>query len=104
MRAMICHRIFGICMVAGFLTMGRTAVFAAEFIPLGYLPGGFAFSDAWAVSADGSTVVGQASTPAGFETVRWTFPQGIEPLGIRVGSPGAGGFGRWQCSRWYSRH
>jgi probable HAF family extracellular repeat protein len=39
---------------------------------LGHLPGGFAFSQATAVSADGSHIAGMAATPLGYEPFLWS--------------------------------
>lgn len=55
----------------------------AEFIPLGFLPGGD-FSAALAVSADGSTVVGMsrsATSGSRTEAFRWTRSGGVASLG-----------------------
>lgn len=60
---------------------------AAEFIPLGYLPGGFFSSSASDVSADGNVVVGQShSANAGIEAFRWTRSTGMVGLGDFPGS------------------
>ncbi len=64
-----------------------------SFQGLGDLPGGYFDSRAWAVSADGGTVVGRAwsldpdwgNGPLGFEAMRWTARDGLMGLG---GLPG----------------
>jgi probable HAF family extracellular repeat protein len=60
---------------------------AAGMVGLGYLPGGHAFSFANAISADGSTVVGDASSGSGNEAFRWTAGEGIVGLGDLPGGP-----------------
>ena len=66
-------------LIAFFIVSGVT--FAASFQGLGDLPGGNAFSDSTAISADGSTVVGASSSANGYEAFRWTQQEGIQPLG-----------------------
>lgn len=56
-------------------------VTAASFQGLGDLPGGRIFSEANAVSADGSTVVGHSYSRHGSEAFRWTKRSGIVGLG-----------------------
>jgi probable HAF family extracellular repeat protein len=58
----------------------------ALFVPLGDLPGGFFVSEAFGVSADGSTVVGVSSSEAGYEAFRWTSADGMVGLGFLPGS------------------
>jgi len=54
---------------------------AASFTPLGYLPGGYAFSEANDVSADGRVVVGQAQHGGvGNEAFRWTANGGMQGI------------------------
>ncbi|MCZ6698278.1 MAG: PEP-CTERM sorting domain-containing protein, partial [Planctomycetota bacterium] len=53
----------------------------ASFQGLGDLPGASFDSMAFAVSADGSTVVGRGLVPAGFEAFRWTQAGGMVGLG-----------------------
>ena len=48
---------------------------------LGDLPGGGFMSFANAVSADGQTIVGQGSVPAGLQAFRWTSAEGMVDLG-----------------------
>src|SRR5262249_20178086 len=57
-----------------------TAPARADFVPLGFLPGG-STSLAFAVSADGTVVVGQAISAMGPEAFRWTATSGIEGIG-----------------------
>jgi probable HAF family extracellular repeat protein len=59
-----------------------SSLYGAEFRILGKLRPTDQFSDAYEVSADGSTVVGISHTGTWFEAVRWTFPRGIESLGL----------------------
>jgi uncharacterized membrane protein len=53
----------------------------AAFRGLGFLPGG-ASSQAYGVSADGTTVVGQAAAASGNEAFRWTSGGGMQSLGM----------------------
>jgi uncharacterized membrane protein len=55
--------------------------------PLGDLPGGNFYSQAYGVSADGSTIVGQSSSANGAEAFRWTAAGGMQPLGDLPGGP-----------------
>ncbi|MBS1721957.1 MAG: hypothetical protein JSS66_03000 [Armatimonadetes bacterium] len=52
---------------------------------LGVLPGG-AFSDAYAVSADGNSVVGGSDSALGYHAYLWTAPNGMTDLGVLTGS------------------
>jgi uncharacterized membrane protein len=53
-----------------------------QTIDLGDLPGGDVASRSWAVSADGSTIVGSSIGQSGwFEPFRWTADDGMIPLG-----------------------
>lgn len=61
---------------------------AAIFMGLGTDPSDSRGSDAFAVSADGSTVVGRIYAGGGSEAFRWTFSGGIERLGHLPGSNG----------------
>lgn len=62
--------------------VGAHSTSAATFTALGFLPGGFYFSDASGVSADGSVVVGTShSSNGGFEAFRWTKDTGMHGLG-----------------------
>jgi len=70
------------------LASAQTAVQAATFTGLGDLSGGVFSSYAYAVSADGSVVVGQgASASFSTEAFRWTLSGGMVGLG---GLPGGG--------------
>src|SRR5262245_24846118 len=62
---------------------------AISFTPLGDLPGGDANSTAYAISSDGSTVVGTSSATLGFEAFRWTQLTGMLTLGDLVGGSNA---------------
>jgi|JI10StandDraft_1071094.scaffolds.fasta_scaffold34683_2 probable HAF family extracellular repeat protein len=54
---------------------------SATFTPLGDLPGGHFFSAAYAISADGTTVVGSSTTEnQQVRAFRWTAAAGITPL------------------------
>jgi hypothetical protein len=57
MKAMICKLVCGILVTAGVI-LAATGSFGAEFIPLPQFPNWSQPGDAFAVSADGSTVVG----------------------------------------------
>lgn len=63
-----------------------SAAHAATFEGLGFLTGGTS-SKAWAVSADGSVVVGEAATSntTQLEAFRWTAATGIQSLGLYTG-------------------
>lgn len=54
---------------------------AAEFVPLGDLPGGAFLSRANAVSADGGVVVGYSETDLGRAAFRWSREDGLQGLG-----------------------
>jgi probable HAF family extracellular repeat protein len=62
-------------------------VTAVRFVPLGDLPGGDSYSYASAVSADGSTVVGNSMSATGFDAFKWTEATGM----VRLGSFGTNG-------------
>ena len=66
--------------VAGLLAL-PVAASPASFTLLGDLPGGFFYSTATAVSADGRVVVGESSSGAGWEAFRWTAATGMVGLG-----------------------
>src|SRR5437660_10580757 len=59
----------------------------ATFQGLGDLPGGSGFSDARAVSPDGSVVVGGSNSSSGYEAFRWTQTGGMIGLGDLPGPP-----------------
>jgi probable HAF family extracellular repeat protein len=77
---MFSTRLFALA-AAGLIATGTVPITAAEFIPLGKLRASDQFSEPYAVSADGNTVVGIVLTTSGYEAVRWTFPTGIQSLG-----------------------
>jgi len=58
-----------------------SATQAAEFIPLGDLPGGNFSSSATGVSDDGTVVVGNGSPASGGGAFRWTAATGMVGLG-----------------------
>ena len=58
-----------------------TMASAAQFIPLGDLPGGNFASSAQGVSADGSVVVGGVDSSSEQEAFRWTTGGGMVGLG-----------------------
>ena len=53
---------------------------AADFFGLGDLAGGDTWSEAFAISADTSTVVGQSAAADGYQAFRWTAGEGLQPL------------------------
>ena len=59
---------------------------ADGLVGLGWLPGGTKFSEAFGVSADGSTIVGVSSSAAGNQAFRWTQAEGMVGLGILPGA------------------
>ena len=61
-------------------------VTAATFHGLGDLPGGSFFSEAHAVSADGSVVVGSSAAASSTEAFRWTRAQGMVGIGFPEGT------------------
>jgi len=65
--------------------LGASPVPAITFTPLGDLPGGDANSTAYAISNDGTTVVGTSNATLGFEAFRWTQITGMLTLGDLVG-------------------
>ena len=68
--------------VLGLLLSGTSVAKAAStFMGLGDLPGGEFVSQAWGVSADGSTVVGSSLSDKGQEAFRWTKQSGMQGLG-----------------------
>ena len=73
------------------LCISLTASAEARFMGLGDLAGGVFLSEALAISADGSVVVGLGSSASGLEAFRWTSGGGkleachdwqSEPLGV----------------------
>jgi len=81
-------------------TTGATGpALGAAFRGLGFLPGGEVnnsfTSHAYAISADGTTVVGDSNSTAGTQAFRWTAAGGMQPLGvlddgIRIGTTAYG--------------
>lgn len=84
---------FGTCGRHGFANSATLTLFsllflapidrgsAASFIGLGGLPGGAGSGTAWAVSGDGTTVVGESFSASGVEAFRWTSGSGMQGLG-----------------------
>jgi len=70
--------------LAGVVSIGASVCAAASFEGLGYLPGG-ACSEATAVSADGSVVVGTSCTASGVQAFRWTAAERIVGILIPAG-------------------
>ena len=62
------------------VVVSPTVAFAASFTSLGDLPGGAAESFAFALSDDGSTVVGGSATDAGNEAFVWRRETGLVGL------------------------
>jgi probable HAF family extracellular repeat protein len=58
-------------------------------IDIGYLPGGDAYTEARAISADGRTVVGHSSSSYAYQAFRWTAESGMQL--IDLGTPGRPG-------------
>ena len=75
------RKILLIGVLAGLLVSSQAL--ATSFLPLGDLPGGGFFSQAFGVSADGSTVVGGSNSQSsiGPEAFRWTAGGGMVGLG-----------------------
>jgi len=63
------------------------SLYAASFQGLGDLPGGPVYSEAWSMSADGSTIVGSSGSANGQEAFLWTAEEGMVPLGDLPGTP-----------------
>jgi probable HAF family extracellular repeat protein len=63
------------------------------FIPLGDLPGGDFFSQAYEVSGDGSVVVGVSQTENGREAFTWSPQDGMVSLGVPAGMRGTSAWG-----------
>jgi probable HAF family extracellular repeat protein len=77
---------FGLRVTIFSTILGTSAFGDTIFQPLGHLPGGSS-STPYAVSADGSTVVGQASSSSGPQAFRWTAQSGIVGLGDLPSGP-----------------
>ena len=69
-----------LCLVCCALVLAPPA-FAASLTGIGDLSGGAFHSQAWGISADGSTVVGRATTEFGSQAVRWDAVNGLQGLG-----------------------
>ncbi|MEZ4332228.1 MAG: PEP-CTERM sorting domain-containing protein [Myxococcota bacterium] len=79
----------GLPIALALLISTPASLLAASFTPLGVLPGG-QFTTAHGLSADGSTVVGNASLGAGEvgnEAFRWDAVRGLQRLGDLPGGP-----------------
>jgi probable HAF family extracellular repeat protein len=50
-------------------------------VGLGFLPGGLKLSQAFGISADGSTIVGGSDSAQGYQAFRWTQAEGLVGLG-----------------------
>jgi len=76
-----------------FAMLSAPAAFSASFSGLGDLTGNGVLSEAMAVSADGSVVVGRsrAANNEGFEAFRWTASGGMTGLGYLPGGAYYGG-------------
>ncbi|MDX2118429.1 MAG: GC-type dockerin domain-anchored protein [Planctomycetota bacterium] len=73
-------------LVAGSLCSIHAALAVdASFQGIGDLAGGTNFSEAYAISSDGSSVVGYSSSTAGFQAYRWRNAGGIFGLGDLAG-------------------
>ena len=84
-------RVVGVCcaVLGGIVSVTLTGPGAkpkAVFRGLGDLPGGKFFSEARAVSADGSVVVGSGTSARGMEPIRWTAATGMRRLGGWTGT------------------
>lgn len=75
----------GVGLLSGLLLAGSLSAQAAEFIPLGALPGESFYSEASGVSADGSVVVGVSYSASGTQAFRWTRTDGMVGLGYLAG-------------------
>lgn len=73
-------------LAVGIILGGPIMAGAQTFFGLGDLPGGFHRSEAFAVSGDGTTVVGKSSSAASgnleYEAFRWRAGEGIVGLGV----------------------
>ena len=82
--------VIGACIACILLVSGAQA---AEFIPLGELPGGETRSEALEVSDDGSVVVGTSLGTVDVEAFRWTAETGMVGLGSLPGGVTSLGLG-----------
>jgi len=81
------HPVVLVCchLLAGLLVSAPSPGDAATLLGVGDLPGGLFVSEAYAISADGSTVVGRSESAAGTEAFVWTTSGGIVGLGDLAG-------------------
>ncbi|MEZ4282160.1 MAG: pentapeptide repeat-containing protein [Myxococcota bacterium] len=76
------NRLCRSCIRLGLMLSIAGSAQAASFTPLGDLPGGDHSSEAKAISADGTTIVGTSSVTGGRDAFRWTLATGLLPLGV----------------------
>lgn len=57
---------------------------------IGQLPGTSIYSDAYGVTNDGATIVGEAQSGTGVQAMRWTIGSGMQVLGELAGGPDRG--------------
>src|SRR5688500_17992422 len=69
------HKLFSTLLLGATVPVASTS--AAEFIPVGDLPGGSTFSMATDLSADGSTVLGCSDSEPGAHLFRWNLETGF---------------------------
>jgi probable HAF family extracellular repeat protein len=87
------RRVLGTMVIVASLAWGQPALAQPTFMGLGDLTGGADSSSAYAVSDDGSTVVGTSQTASGSEAFRWTSGGGMVGLGdLPGGSSGSGAY------------
>ncbi len=77
------------CWMMVFVVTAAPTVAQLQFFPLGDLPGGVTNSSAFGVSADGTVVVGSASTAAGTVAFSWTEAGGLIALPVLAGGTSA---------------
>src|SRR5262245_5230449 len=75
--------------VAAAVGLAASPAAAISFTPLGDLVGGDTSSSAYAISSDGTTVVGSSSAALDFEAFRWTT---TVPVMVSLGDLATGGF------------
>jgi probable HAF family extracellular repeat protein len=75
------------CIIFAVLILSGTSYSTTmSFEGLGVLPGGSVISQAWGISADGTTVVGRSTSANGTEAFRWTPSGGLQGLGDLTGN------------------
>ncbi len=79
------QKLYIVCLAAVSCLVACAPVQSASFEGLGDLSGGVYTSDARAVSADGSVVVGISQSTSGDEAFRWTAQTQMQPLGDLTG-------------------